>query len=75
MKCRTLEELEAIPGEILTCENVAGVLQVKPYNLCLQARQYPETIPFPVIVMGTRVKIPKKPFLKFMRGENEDLRN
>lgn len=73
MKCWTLEEVEALPGEILTCENVAGVLQVKPYNLCVQAKQNPAMIPFPVLVVGTRVKIPKQPFLKFMRGENENL--
>ena len=68
---KTLEEVEAIPGEILTCANVAAVLGASPNTVHLTAVQQPALLGFPVIVMGSRVKIPKRPFLRFMRGERE----
>ena len=65
----TLEELEAYPGAVLTCAQVAPVLQANPYTIHLTARQRPELLGFPVIVLGNRVKIPKAAFLRYMRGE------
>lgn len=68
---KTLAEVEALPAEVLTCANVAAVLGTSPNTLHLAAVQRPELLGFPVIVLGTRVKIPKRPFLRFMRGEPE----
>ena len=66
---RTLEEVEALPGEVLTCANVAGILEASPNTIHVTAVQRPELLGFPVIVMGSRVKIPKQPFLRFfLRG-------
>ena len=65
----TLEELEALPTEILTCQQIAPLLGANPATIHGQATDRPELLGFPVIVMGRRVKIPKKPFLRFMRGE------
>ena len=65
---RTLDALEALPTEILTCQQVAPVLGANPATIHLQATDRPELLGFPVIVMGSRVKIPKQPFLAFMRG-------
>lgn len=64
----TLDEVEAIPSEVLTCQQVSKVLRAGAYYLHEQARTAPEKLGFPVIVHGTRVKIPKAAFLKFMRG-------
>ena len=64
---RTLKEIEALPGEILTCANVAKVLKAKPTDIHAQAMAEPERLGFPTIIHGTRVKIPKEAFLKFMR--------
>ena len=64
---RTLKEIEAIPGEILTCRQIARVLRANPNDLHIQAVSNPAMLGFPVIVHGTRVKIPKQPFLRFMR--------
>ena len=66
---KTLKEIEALPDEILTCANVAKVLKAKPTDIHAQAMAEPERLGFPVIVHGTRVKIPKQAFLNFMRGE------
>lgn len=68
MKKLTLEELEALDGEILTCVQVAGVLGACPDTVRAQAQEEPEKLGVPVVVMGSRVKIPKRPFLAFMRG-------
>lgn len=64
----TLEELEAIPGEILTCKQIAPILGAKADNLHQQAVEAPHMLGFPVIVMKSRVKIPKAAFISFMRG-------
>ena len=63
----TLEELEAIPGEVLTCQQIAPILGAKADNIHQQAVDAPYMLGFPVIVMKSRVKIPKRPFLRFMR--------
>lgn len=70
MERLTLDQLEALPAEVLTCAQIAQVLCANPATLHLQALERPELLGFPVIVAGSRVKIPKRPFLQFMRGEN-----
>ena len=64
----TLAEIEALPGEVLTCQQIAGVLGANPATIHLQATDRPELLGFPVIVMGSRVKVPKAAFIRFMRG-------
>ena len=64
---RTLDEIEALPVEVLTCQQVAPVLGANPATIHAQAMDAPYMLGFPVICMGSRVKIPKRPFLKFMR--------
>lgn len=66
---RTLAEIEALPGEVLTCQQIAPVLGANPATIHIQATDRPEMLGFPVIVMGRRVKIPKRSFVKFMKGE------
>lgn len=63
----TLDEIEAIPGEVLTPAQVAPVLHLDQDTVRGQAHERPELLGFPVIVAGNRVKIPKRPFLAFMR--------
>ena len=65
----TLAEIEALPGEVLTCQQIAPVLGANPATIHLQATDRPELLGFPVIVMGSRVKVPKAAFIRFMRGE------
>ena len=65
---RTLEEIEACPKSMLVPTDVAGYLNCEAYSINLQARQAPELLGFPVIVMGTRVRIPKDGFVRFCRG-------
>lgn len=62
----TLEQIAAIPSEVLTCQQIAPLLRANPATLHQQAVEMPERLGFPVIVAGNRVKVPKRPFLRFM---------
>jgi hypothetical protein len=42
---------------------------VDPQSIREAARQRPDLLGFPVIVYGRKVKIPRKPFIKFVQGE------
>lgn len=64
----TLEQIKQSNKDILTCADVSKVLKCNPYSLHMQAQQRPETLGFPVICMGNRVKIPRKPFIQFIEG-------
>lgn len=63
-----LKELEALETEVLTCKQIAPVLMANPATIHHQAMECPERLGFPVIVAGSRVKIPRIPFIMFMRG-------
>lgn len=61
----TLAEIKASPNLWLTVADVAPVLGCDPDLLRTQARCKPELLGFPVVVIGSRVKIPRRPFLTF----------
>lgn len=63
----TLEEIEAIPRQILTAADVAPFLECDPNVIRGQAQRDPVALGFPVVVMGSRVKIPKAAFVYAMR--------
>ena len=62
----SLEELRNYPRDWLTCEQVAPVLGADKMSIHDQAVTAPEMLGFPVIVIKSRVKIPKLPFVRFM---------
>lgn len=66
----TLEEIEALDKEMLVPADVAGILCCRPYAINVATQDGKNPFPFPVIRLGNRVKIPKRPFLAAMRGEN-----
>lgn len=63
----TLEELERLDREYLIPKEVAGVLGCAPYAINVMAKQCPERLGFPVFFSGSRAKIPKRPFINYMR--------
>ena len=65
----TLEDIEKIETEYLIPAQVAAVLGCDPYAINVQARDNPAALGFPMVKLGSRVKIPKVAFLRFMRGE------
>lgn len=69
-----MTKLQAILGsekEFLLPAEVAQVLGCSPQHIRVAAREKPELLGFPVIVIGTRVRIPRLAFLRFMGAEIE----
>ena len=62
----TLDDLKRIDREFLTPAQVAEILNCSAHGVRVWARQKPEQLGFPVCIVGSRVKIPKRPFLRFM---------
>lgn len=65
----TLQEIKALPDDLLTRAQIEKVVGSDQQTIRMQARERPELLGFPVICIGTRVKIPRIPFLKFMGVE------
>ena len=65
----TLEDIEAIDKTMLVPTDICKILGCSAYTINIATRDGKNPFPFPVIRLGTRVKIPKMPFLKAMRGE------
>ncbi|MDL2289134.1 hypothetical protein LJB83_00020 [Clostridia bacterium OttesenSCG-928-F22] len=63
----TLEDIESIAKEILTPADIAPYLGCDQYSINVQAQNDPAKLGFPVVVHGSRVKIPKQGFVYFMR--------
>lgn len=59
-----LQESEKIN---LTAKDIAPLLGVDPQQIRLQAHEAPDKLGFPVIVIGTRVKIPCYSFLAYAK--------
>lgn len=68
----TLNEIKASEAIMLKPADVAGVLAADAQSIRLQAREFPEALGFPVICVGNRTKIPRKPFLRFLGEEAEE---
>lgn len=63
----TLSDIEKIPREYLLPAEVSEVLNMQQNSLNVQAHENPDALGFPVIVTGSRVRVPKEGFLYFMR--------
>ncbi len=64
----TLQELQTSDKITLTPAEVCEVLGCKPYSINVQAQEDPRKLGFPVAVIGTRVRIPRVGFLKWLEG-------
>ena len=64
----TLDDIKAIPREYLIPREVAAVLGTDGQAIRVWARQCPEGLGFPVVCIGSRVKIPKAGFIAYMEG-------
>ena len=64
-----LADIEKIDKEFLIPSDVAKCIGCNQYLINVQARENPALLGFPVIVIGSRVKIPKEGFIRFCRGE------
>lgn len=65
----TLEELKEKRPLFVTAEEISEILGCNAANIRSQAQSDQGKLGFPVMVVGTRVKIPVKPFLRFIGEE------
>ena len=65
---QTIDEVVAVKKEYLTPRQASGILKCLPYAINIQAKEDPSKLGFPVIIMKSRVRIPKQPFIKFLTG-------
>ena len=66
----TLAEIKASDAVFLLPSQIAPILDCDPNFIRRAAHDRPELLGFPVCVIGTRTRIPRKPFLAFL-GEGD----
>lgn len=64
----TLEELKKLDKDVITPAEAAQVLQCDPHWIRVAAHQNKSLLGFPVIILNSRVKIPRLAFIKYMEG-------
>ena len=62
----TLDDIKAYPKETITADMAGAVLGFSGHAIRLAARDFPERLGFPVVQIGHRTRIPKRPFIHFM---------
>lgn len=65
-KHMTLDDLAASTKPYFTVNDVCGVLGTNPHTIRLAAREQPELLGFEVVVLKSRIVIPRIPFLRKM---------
>lgn len=65
----TLLEIKQSNKPFLTASDVAEVLCCDPHSIRLQAHDNPDALGFPVVVMRSRVRIPRKAFLSYIKED------
>lgn len=72
----TLQQIMDSTKEMLTPKDVAEVLGCDPYTINVQVRQDiaagVNSFGFPISKIGTRVRIPRRAFLRFVLGEEKE---
>ena len=62
----TIEDIKKLDKDILTPADVAPLLHCDPNVIRLQAKQDIKQLGFPASKIGTRIKIPKEGFIKWI---------
>lgn len=61
-----LDRIRGMSAATLTPADVAPVLGCDPNTIRQQAREDPGALGFPVVLVGSRTKIPREPFLRYV---------
>lgn len=64
----TIQEIKATDKAFLTCADIAPAIGSDPHALRLEARKPNSRLGFPVMLIGTRVKIPTEGFVAWYEG-------
>lgn len=69
MAALTLADIKQMTKDIITPREAADVVGCDPHWIRLAAREHPEWLGFPVIVVRNRTKIPRVAFIRYMEGD------
>jgi len=58
-----IEDIESIKKEFLIPEDIASFLGCDKYSINVQAQKNPDKLGFPVVILGSRIRIPKEGFV------------
>ena len=61
----TYKEIKASDRLYLVSADIADIMECNAYSLTCQAREHPETLPFPVIRIGKVTKYPRIQVLRY----------
>lgn len=64
----TLNDIRAMDRETITPAVAAQVIGCDPNYIRVAARQAPYLLGFPIIRIGSRTKIPRLAFIRYMEG-------
>ena len=64
----TLKDIKGMEKDVITPGEAGQVLGCDPQRIRLVAREHPERLGFPVILIGSRIKIPRLAFVRYMEG-------
>ena len=67
----TLEDVKAMERDAITPAIAAQVLGCDPHWIRAAAHQDRSLLGFPVVVLNSRIKIPRMAFIRFMEGNHE----
>ena len=65
----TLDEIKRSDKAVLTPGDIAEVLGSDQQTIRVQARTAPEKLGFNVVVVGSRTKVPRLAFIRWMEGD------
>lgn len=69
----TFEEIKKSDKEMLIPADICDILGCDKYNINVQVKEDKQngtnSFPFPTILLGSRVKIPRRAFIKALEGE------
>lgn len=69
MAALTLADIKQMEKDVITPAEAAQVVGCDPQKMRLEARERPENLGFPVIIVRSRIKIPRMAFIKYMEGD------
>lgn len=67
----TLQEVKNMDKEVITPAIAAKVINCDPHYIRVAAHNRPELLGFPVTLIGSRVKIPRLAFIRYMEGREQ----
>lgn len=68
-----IDDIERIEGEMLNTKMVADILGVDLRTFRKSITQNPNSFDFPVIKIGRQFRIPKTPFLNYIKGNSNKI--